>query len=89
MSSYEESRPLEQRVVSIEAIRQEIEDNPNLTEEEVEAIENATDDQIADALRANWHTVEDLFFQAHDTLQSMATAHLLIDFKNDKKEKEG
>lgn len=89
MSSYNEPLPLEQRVVPIGAIRQEIEDNPNLTEEEVEAIQHATNEQIAEALRANWHTVEDLFFQAHDTLQSMATAHLLIDFKNDKKEKEG
>lgn len=70
MSSYEESRPLEQRVVSIGAVRDEVVSNPSLTDEEVEAIRKATDDQIADALHANWRTVEDMFYAAHDTLQA-------------------
>lgn len=81
MSSYEESRPVEQRVVSIGAIRDEIHFNPNLTEEEVEAIENATDDQIADALRANWRSVEDLFYSAHDQLQTDVVQDLAIDYR--------
>lgn len=70
MSSYQESRPLEQRVVSIGAIRDEVVSNPSLTDEEVEAIQKATDDQIADALHANWRTVEDMFYTAHDILQA-------------------
>ena len=69
MSSYQEPLPLEQRVVSIGAIRDEVYSNPHLTESQVKAIENATDGQIADALRANWRSVEDLFYSAHDLLQ--------------------
>ena len=69
MSSYKENRSLEQRVVSIGAIRDEVEANPHLTESQVRAIEAATDDEIADSLRSNWRVAEDLFYAAHDQLQ--------------------
>lgn len=69
MSSYEEPRTLEERLVSIGAIRDELDANPNLSEDEYKAIEHATDEQIREALAANWRTVEDLFYTAHDILQ--------------------
>ena len=81
MSSYHEPLPLEQRVVSIGAIRDEVDSNPSLTDEEVEAIRNATDEQIADALRANWRSVEDLFYAAHDQLQVDVIQDLTLDYE--------
>lgn len=81
MSSYHEPLPLEQRVVSIGAIRDEVHSNPRLTETQVKAIENATDDQIADALRANWRSVEDLFYAAHDQLQVDVIQDLALDYE--------
>lgn len=71
-----ENTPLEQKVVSIEAIRNEVGDNPGLTESQAAAIEHATDEDIADALRASWRSVEDLFFSAHDLLQIHTIDHL-------------
>lgn len=68
--------PVEQRVVPIDGIRAEADDNPNLTETERAALSNATDTQIADALAAHWRGVEDLFFQVHDELQSDAVSAL-------------
>lgn len=61
--------PIEQRVVSIGAIRDEVESNPSLTDAQVEAIKHSSNEDIADALAANWRSVEDLFFNAHDLLQ--------------------
>lgn len=72
-----ENTPLEQKVVSIGAIRDEVEANPSLTESQAAAIEHATDEDIAEALRVNWKgLVEDLFFSAHDQLQMGAVDYL-------------
>lgn len=87
MSSYQEPKTLEERVVSVGAIRDELESNPSLTEDEYAAIENATDEQIRNALAANWRTVEDMFYTVHDILQA-DTIRTLAEEYLDKKGKE-
>ncbi|MDN5759107.1 MAG: hypothetical protein L0H59_11330 [Tomitella sp.] len=67
---------IEQRVVPIDGIRAEADDNPNLTKTERAALINATDTQIADALAANWRPIEDQFFAVHDELQAAAVSTL-------------
>lgn len=58
------------RLVTIEAIRAEIGDNPNLTDEQCAALEAATDQEILDAIDSAANAVEDRLYALHDEIQS-------------------
>lgn len=76
--------PIEQRVVSIGAIREEVEANPSLTDTQVEAIKHSSNEDIEEALAANWRSVEDLFYHVHDILQER-TVNYLTDLYEERK----
>lgn len=69
--------PLEQRIVSIDGLRDEITDNPILTDDEGEAVGVASDGQIAEALFDAWSgPSEAQFYALHDRLQDEALRNL-------------
>lgn len=58
------------RLVTIEAIRAEVGDNPNLTQEQALAIDAASDGEILDAIDAAANAVEDRLYALHDEIQA-------------------
>lgn len=67
---------LMQRLVDRDAIRSEIDDNPNLTDGERASLAAASDDDIDDALEQCGRGIEDRLFALHDELQAAAINHL-------------
>lgn len=58
------------RLVTIEAIRAETGDNPNLTDGQRRALETASDSEILDAIDAAANAVEDRLYALHDEIQA-------------------
>lgn len=58
------------RLVTIEAIRAESGDNPTLTDDQCDALEAATDQEILDAIDSAANAVEDRLYALHDEIQS-------------------
>lgn len=61
---------LSRRLVTIEAIRAESGDNPNLTDDQCDALEAATDQDILDAIDSAANALEDRLYALHDEIQS-------------------
>lgn len=67
---------LGQRLVDRDSIRAEIDDNPNLTEDQRLRLMAALDSEIDDAIEACTRSVEDQLYAVHDELQARVVADL-------------
>lgn len=63
---------LAERVIPVDALRAESEDDPNLSDAERALLKSATDEQAKSALDEAWSVVEETFFSLHDELQEQA-----------------
>lgn len=60
------------KVVSVEAVRADAADDPDLSERDNAVVQSASDADIAAAIIGAWPQVEDWFFMVHDHLQIAA-----------------
>lgn len=68
--------PVEHRVLTVEGVRDEADDNPTLSDAARKRLREASDDDIRESITACWRQVEDRFFAVHDELQAAAIAAL-------------
>lgn len=69
--------PLEQRVVSVDGVRDEADLNPALSPAQRSKLRAASDTDISAAITASWPLIQERFYEIHDELQSAALTHLL------------
>lgn len=65
------------RVVTVESVRAEADEDPFLNESERAALRDASVEQISEAVRVAWTSVEERFFAVHDEIRAAATRAVL------------